>query len=308
MLNITRRQALKRWDALPMNLREALFSEYNSSVLWKICEGQHLSEDKIYKIATLTGDVLMGFTHPEDLAQEIKNETGIVMEIANAVSSDINRKIFVPIRSEIDKVYSPVLAKENTPLEVQEEHIVDLRTLKLEEAAIKEEIPMPSAVNQVEPMIIHKEESAKPVLGAKRSLGGLFGFLRGEKEVESKAVEAKIEIGADADLESSKVKVVHYSEFLTPVDGQSQTAEQNSPQSKQSEIDDQQPIKQKEIESSAQMAARVFEKIDLRTAINAQQQELSVPIPPIPPQEQKIEIKEGEEVIDLRTMKKIEKQ
>lgn len=331
MLNITKQQALNRWDNLPIILREAMFSERNADILWSVCKEQHLSEDKIRIVANFVGDVIMGFTHPEDLAKEIKEALGINIEIANSISVEINRKIFMPLKSEIDKVYAPAgalaeekLAEESAPpVEISEEHIVDLRTLKMEEAvvkeeaaivvkeeaAIKEEIPTPPAVNQVEPMIIHKEESAKPILGAKRSLGGLFGFLRGEKDVKPKAVEAKIEIGADADLEQSKVKVVHYSEFSTPVDNQSKAVEQSLPQGKQLEINDQQPMV--EIESSAQMAARVFEKIDLQPATNIQQQELSVPIPPkpqispIPPQEPKFKIKEGEEVIDLRTMKKI---
>ena len=72
MLKISRQQLINRRDSLPDNLREALFSEYNSETLWKICEGQHLSEDKIYIIATLAGDVILGFLHPEDLALEIK--------------------------------------------------------------------------------------------------------------------------------------------------------------------------------------------------------------------------------------------
>ena len=68
MQKISRQQALNRWDTLPDNLREALFSEYNSETLWKICEGQHLSEDKIYIVATLAGDVILGFLHPEDFS------------------------------------------------------------------------------------------------------------------------------------------------------------------------------------------------------------------------------------------------
>lgn len=121
MFNVSKQQALNRWDILPMNLREALFSEYNSKILWKICENQHLSEDKIYKVAALISDVIMGFAHPEDLAFEIKSELNINSEIANSIAEEVNRKIFMPIRSEIDKAYMPSApSSENN-------NIVDLR-------------------------------------------------------------------------------------------------------------------------------------------------------------------------------------
>ena len=116
MLKISRQQVLQRWDALPQNLREALFSEYNSGILWRICEEQHLSEDKIFKVAALTGDVIMGFMHPEDLSDEIKKELVINAEIASSISRQIDRKIFTLIRSDIDKIYAPSGDRKSTRL------------------------------------------------------------------------------------------------------------------------------------------------------------------------------------------------
>ncbi|PIY59551.1 hypothetical protein COY96_01175, partial [Candidatus Wolfebacteria bacterium CG_4_10_14_0_8_um_filter_37_11] len=94
MPNITKQQALNRWDKLPMVLREAIFSERNADILWGVCETQHLSEDKIYRIATLAGDTIMGFIHPEDLAKEIKETTNIHSDIADLIVKEIDRKIF----------------------------------------------------------------------------------------------------------------------------------------------------------------------------------------------------------------------
>ena len=253
----------------------------------------------------------------------------------------------MPLRGEIDKVYSSAVAlteeklaeeialavseAELPPVEISEEHIVDLRTLKREEAAVKEnvkseekEILTPSAVNQAEPIIIHKEESARPILGAKRSLGGLFGFLRGEKEAEPKAVEAKIEIGRTAEEmskeipEPPKLKVVHYSEFKTPVaDSLSKTDDKREelpvpvspkpissvlPKTALDILEIEPPV-----ESPAQVAAKVFEKAPEKapeTPLLPPKPPIP-PKPPVPPQEPKFEIKKGEEVIDLRTMQKI---
>ena len=99
MLKISKQQALNRWDILPDNLKEALFSESNADILWLICEAQHIPEQKIYTIATIAGDVILGFLHSEDLAKEIRTTLNLNPEIANSIANEIDRKIFVPIRS-----------------------------------------------------------------------------------------------------------------------------------------------------------------------------------------------------------------
>lgn len=89
-------------------MREALYSEQNINILWRACQAQHLSEDKIESVATLVGDVIYGFTHPYDLAREIRNELGLNPTIAEEIASEVDRKIFSLIRPDLEKVYSPV--------------------------------------------------------------------------------------------------------------------------------------------------------------------------------------------------------
>jgi len=132
MPNITKQQALNRWDKLPMVLREAIFSERNADILWGVCETQHLSEDKIYKIATLAGNTIMGFIHLEDFEKEIKQELGLNPDIVVIIAQEINRKIFAPIRSEIDKAYvlpleSEKPEEETQAPEIEESIVTDIR-------------------------------------------------------------------------------------------------------------------------------------------------------------------------------------
>ena len=87
----------------------------------------------------------------------------------------------------------------------------------------------PVAASEAEPFIIHKEAEFKPISETKKSLGGLFGFLRrgGEEKLEkAEPVKAEVEIG-DKSLkaeppkitktEPPKVRVVHYTEFQPAV-------------------------------------------------------------------------------------------
>lgn len=257
MFKISRKQKLQRWDGLPLTLREALFSEKNFEYFVSICQKEHLSEDKIKIIGSLAGDVILGFIHPEDLTQEIKTALNINQEIADSVSKEINRKIFNPLKADIDGVYAPV------PEEIEEEKkeikIVDIEPPKLKSAisiieilqekqeesekkseeAVEPLVASPSVelmAGEVEPLIIHKEEEIKTVFESRlpKSLGGLFGFLKRKQPEESMgenfpAAPAKIEIGdgvkkAPQDTsgqaegkKEEKVRVVHYGGLSTPL-------------------------------------------------------------------------------------------
>jgi len=228
MLKISKKQLITRYDTLPDNLKEALFSEFNTNLLWKICEDQHLSKDKILTIATLVGDVILGFVAADDLGAEIRKELGLIPELANSIAAEIDRKIFAPIRSDLEKVYAPPLPE--TPAAGPQEEVLDLRKKEIEEReketeekvkektekkiekeATTEEPKLISIEEKKEeikteeikpltelptegPVLIHKEAEIKPLAKTKKSLGGLFGFLIREKEEKISPVKAQVEI------------------------------------------------------------------------------------------------------------------
>jgi hypothetical protein len=105
---LSKQQVFERWDLLPENLREELVSDVNSKFIWQTCEAEHISDEKIYTISRIAGSVLMGFLHPEDMANEVRDELGIDIRIATSIASAINQRIFTPLRADIDKVYEPV--------------------------------------------------------------------------------------------------------------------------------------------------------------------------------------------------------
>ncbi len=104
MLEISKKQANKRYENLPEILQDALFSMANIDQVYRICKLNHLSDEKIPIVARLTGRVILGFTHPEDLAREIKEELGINPEIAKTIALEIDRKIFAAIKNDLEKV------------------------------------------------------------------------------------------------------------------------------------------------------------------------------------------------------------
>ncbi len=107
MTTISKNQALQRWDMLPQVLRDAIYSESTSDFVWKTAEAEHVPEDKIYTVLRITGYILMGFLHPEDMADELKNQLGLDPKICAAIAGAISQRIFVPIRADLDKIYEP---------------------------------------------------------------------------------------------------------------------------------------------------------------------------------------------------------
>ncbi len=275
--NITKQQANERYEIIPNVLKEALFSMRNANEVYNICQSHHLPEEKIPMVSRLTGRVIFGFIHFGDLAKEIRLTLNLNSEIANSISREIDRKIFAPIRSELQKVYSPIFETERPVMaeikkvekikeveipksETEAEHFVtETEPLKINlsdeekkesgkeeakeikpEIKIEPEIQLPQPETLEGPLIIHKEAEFKPLSGTKKSLGGLFGFL---KKKETKAEERVSPVKAQVEISNNNLKpleveprkiietgaqkprIVHYTEFRTPISPFGQSAE-----------------------------------------------------------------------------------
>ena len=114
MTIISKTQALQRWDLLTDRLREALWSEANSDFLWNTCASENIPEQMRYTVARISGYVLMGFIHPEDVSKELIDALKIDQRTASDVQAALIGRIFNPLREDIDKVYAP-LSKTEMP-------------------------------------------------------------------------------------------------------------------------------------------------------------------------------------------------
>lgn len=119
MKNITQEQVFQRWDTLPEKLKESLVSQANSDFLWKTAKAEHLPEEKISIIAKLAGYILMGFIHPEDMAEELRTQLNINPQLAKNIADALNSRIFSGLREELDKIYAPPVKTEPLRLQVE---------------------------------------------------------------------------------------------------------------------------------------------------------------------------------------------
>lgn len=107
MITVSQSQALQRWDTLPQELREALYSEKFSAVVWQAGKNAHIPEEKMGEIAKVIGYIFLGFLHPEDAAQEIRDRLGVDPKLAVALAEEFLRKMFGGYRNLLDQIYAP---------------------------------------------------------------------------------------------------------------------------------------------------------------------------------------------------------
>lgn len=117
---IPSKQLYSRWDVLPDALKEAIASETNSDIVWKAGETEHLPQEKIAIVSRLAGYTLMGFVHPEDIAKEIQDASGINPNIAASIANTLNSRIFNPLKNELEKIYAPAISETRQPKIVEE--------------------------------------------------------------------------------------------------------------------------------------------------------------------------------------------
>ena len=221
MLKISNQQVNQRWDTLPDNLREVLFSEVNSDIVWKIGETKQLTEDKISKVATIAGDVVMGFLLPDlnRVSKEIQERTNIPEPLALEIAEELWQKIFSPLKADLEKVYRPVPETEVMPPSPPPPKSTLAPALGFpttEAAAHPKPAPgQPDELESDQPFILHEEKPLftpdappeKPSVDLEPPRPKKF-FLK------PKPVMVKIE----EPEENEKARVVHYSNLRTPLD------------------------------------------------------------------------------------------
>ncbi|MCR4323265.1 MAG: hypothetical protein NUV61_04230, partial [Candidatus Azambacteria bacterium] len=109
MQTISQEQVIKRFQALPEALKDAIFSQKTIDATLRYCALRDVPENKIHFVGQLITDVLLGYVRPELFAFEIQKETGIDALKATQVAHDIDTEIFSEVRLELKKLYPPTI-------------------------------------------------------------------------------------------------------------------------------------------------------------------------------------------------------
>ncbi|OGZ23545.1 MAG: hypothetical protein A3A08_01605 [Candidatus Nealsonbacteria bacterium RIFCSPLOWO2_01_FULL_41_9] len=119
----TKEQFWKLYEKLPQELKDALWAEETGNNIEDICQRYEI-EENVGDIVDLVGQVLVGVLAPKDFQETLEKELKLEKNTAKKAAQEINRFIFYPVRTELEKLYqtktTPV-AGAVTPSPIKEE-------------------------------------------------------------------------------------------------------------------------------------------------------------------------------------------
>jgi hypothetical protein len=249
MITYSKTKIDQRWDNMPKNLREVLYSPAYGETVFQIAKDYHLDERKSEIVVRLVGFVLYGFIHPEELDEKMVEEIDIDKNTAEEISDKLNKKIFDQFRKEISEIYSPVSedsmqvesikkpspsSKPKKPFLEEEETEVDEDNLPepfyspeenkgFEKKSFTKDKPSfkrpvferkTKGSEETKPFVIHRGTEKEPSFGENEKQGPKKSFSLGDffgKEQKDKSFSAKIQTPFNKNKEDEKI--VNYSEY-----------------------------------------------------------------------------------------------
>lgn len=103
-------QLWKLYEALPEDLKEAIFSERTADAIYDICQRNGLKKE-MSDIAKYTGYVMLGLLAPNDFQKTLAEELKLENDVAKKVALEINRFVFFPIKSSLEALYKIEIEK-----------------------------------------------------------------------------------------------------------------------------------------------------------------------------------------------------
>ncbi len=91
------------YENLPESLKDAVFSEDTSEVIWNICKMHKI--ENVSGVAKLVGRVLMGLLPPDLFEQALAEQLGIEAGVSQEMASELEHYIFSPVKDDLDFLY-----------------------------------------------------------------------------------------------------------------------------------------------------------------------------------------------------------
>lgn len=114
----TKEQLEELLEKLPQELQEALFSLETAENILNSCEAYGVTDERMGQVAERVGQTLMGLLPPADLPRALQQEIGLSEILAKAITREINRFIFYPVKPLLEELYKIEIAPPAKPTEI----------------------------------------------------------------------------------------------------------------------------------------------------------------------------------------------
>jgi hypothetical protein len=98
-------EAKKRFDSLPQEIKNVLYSPEMAFAIQQVGQKNHLHLDQIDFLNTETAQVMLGFVDIKDFTAELAESLNIGQFQAEVIAKDIEDSLFSKIRDAMKKVY-----------------------------------------------------------------------------------------------------------------------------------------------------------------------------------------------------------
>ena len=133
-MKYTRQQLQEKYEKLPEDLKNAIFSVETADIIQKISKKYGLQIDQMGELASETGLVMMGLTHPKDYIKNLSGRLGVDIDTAKKIAQEVNSEIFLPVKEHLKKIHGiekeapekdmevKLPGEEVTPFELTQKH------------------------------------------------------------------------------------------------------------------------------------------------------------------------------------------
>jgi hypothetical protein len=198
MFNNNKKYVTGKYQNLPKELQDAVFSVETAEKLQKIGKNAGLMIDETGILADETGLVMLGITPPSKYISNLEKRLGINREKAKKIASEVNQQIFYPVREALKKVHG--LTEKPKGLEEKSEK----ETVKKPEVLEKKTEPE-KAIKTEKKEIEISRKPARPE-NAKKLEGKETDVLQKPLKTEAPIIEPKNEIEIKKDIFEEKTK------------------------------------------------------------------------------------------------------
>lgn len=115
-MGYTRKQMDDMFEKLPNDIQEALQSDQTIKCLVQIREKYNLQDEQSGELSAEIGMLMLGASFPQHFIENLKNTMKIPEETAKAIASEVNEKIFRPVKESLKQLHS--LIKKEEPIRI----------------------------------------------------------------------------------------------------------------------------------------------------------------------------------------------
>lgn len=104
-MQYTTKQLQEIYKSLPEDLKDAIWSAESAAIIQSIGKKYGLNVEQTGKLASETGLVLLGLTHPKDYIKILSGRVAVDIDTARKIAEEVNNGIFSKVKEYLKKLH-----------------------------------------------------------------------------------------------------------------------------------------------------------------------------------------------------------